>query len=100
MVRTVLLFVFVAFSHALQGQSDTLCWIGEISVEGARRTRESVILREVQLRVGDTLSLSALPGLVEESRLLLLSTGLFTTSKRLLQILGSCQLEGSCSHSG
>jgi outer membrane protein assembly factor BamA len=78
MVRTLLVFVFVAFFHALQGQSDTLCWIGEISVEGARRTRESVIMREVQLRVGDTLALSALPGLVEESRLLLLSTGLFT----------------------
>jgi outer membrane protein assembly factor BamA len=78
MMRTVLLFLLLAIAGASQGQTDSLAWIGDISITGAKRTQESVILREVQFRIGDTLSLAALPGLMEESRLLLLSTGLFT----------------------
>ena len=78
MRRLLLCIIFLACCHFAAAQSDSICWIGAVSIEGAKRTKEAIIMREMQLRPGDTLNTEKLPRLIEESRLLLLNTGLFT----------------------
>lgn len=78
MRRLLLPIILLACCHFAAAQADSICWIGAISIEGAKRTKEAVILREMQLRPGDTLRTEQLPKLIEESRLLLLNTALFT----------------------
>jgi outer membrane protein assembly factor BamA len=70
------LFCFCC-GHAA-GQPDSLCWIGNITIQGAKRTKEAIILREIQVNIGDTLPVDLLPLRIEDSRLLLMNTGLFT----------------------
>lgn len=59
------------------GPNRHLCYIGEISIVGNKRTKTAIILREMQVRVGDTLPVDRLPHLLEESRLMLVHTTLF-----------------------
>lgn len=65
-------------SWGAAAQTDSLCYIGEISIVGNKRTKTAIILREMQVRVGDTLPVDQLPRLLEESRLMLVNTALFT----------------------
>ncbi len=78
MVRLVLLLLLASCCCRMFAQADSTCWIGAISIQGAKRTKEAIIMREMQVRTGDTLQTTQLLKLVEESRLLLLNTGLFT----------------------
>lgn len=59
-------------------QSDSLCYIGEISITGNKRTKDAIILREMQVKTGDSLPIERLAHLLEESRLMLINTALFT----------------------
>jgi outer membrane protein assembly factor BamA len=64
-------------SWGAAAQTDSLCYIGEISIVGNKRTKNAIILRELQVRLGDTLPIEQLPRLLEESRLMLVNTALF-----------------------
>lgn len=78
MGRPLIVWCFCGFSSLLVAQSDSLCWIGAISVQGAKHTKEAIILREMLVHPGDTLPVELLARRVEQSRLQLLNTGLFT----------------------
>lgn len=76
-ILSISAFVWI-FCWSATAQTDSLCYIGEISITGNKRTKDAVILREMQVRTGDTLPLDQLPRLLEESRLMLVNTALFT----------------------
>lgn len=79
MSKILLYWLFLVLSIRLSAQTEEYCYIGAIGIQGARHTREAVILREIHVRVGDTISLVQLPNLLETSRQLLINTGLFTS---------------------
>ena len=58
--------------------------VDDIIVEGNRKTRRDVVLREMSLGLGDTLTLAALPAVLERQRRLLLNTGLFSDATVVL----------------
>ncbi len=78
MGRLLISLLLLCCCARLPAQMDSLCWIGAVSVQGNKHTKEAIILREMQVRPGDTLPVTLLPKRIEDSRLLLLNTGLFT----------------------
>jgi outer membrane protein assembly factor BamA len=69
-------------AHA-QAQSDNgeeWVFLDSIHIEGNRRTRRQIILRELDMRSGDSLLLSELPDRLERNRLRVLNLGLFTNA--------------------
>ncbi len=63
---------------ALQVQAQlAFVYIDSISLEGNRRTRTEVVLRELKFKQGDSLALSSLQETLEESEELIMNTGLF-----------------------
>ncbi len=86
MARLVFLFLLFVFSkNALAAQPDSLpqtfLKIREIQINGNKKTRPSVILRELEIAPGDSILLSNLPILLERNRLRLMNTGLFSSVK-------------------
>ena len=51
--------------------------VTEISVSGNSRTKDNIVLRELEFKVGDRIQQSQLAPVLEENRLNLLATGLF-----------------------
>ncbi|MCR9286553.1 MAG: BamA/TamA family outer membrane protein [Bacteroidetes bacterium] len=56
-------------------------FIENIEVTGQKRTKPNIILRELDITVGDTISLSNLTERIEWNQQLLMNTGLFTKAK-------------------
>ncbi len=56
----------------------TMLYVDSICVEGNRRTKTAVILRELDLRIGDSLLMMDLQPCLERNRRYLMNTGLFT----------------------
>jgi outer membrane protein assembly factor BamA len=79
MGKNLLCWLFLCFFIRLHAQSDEVCHIGAIGIKGARQTKEALILREIQIQVGDTFPAALLPERIETSRQLLINTGLFTS---------------------
>jgi outer membrane protein assembly factor BamA len=52
--------------------------ITEITIEGNKRTKEHILKRELEFKVGDRLQQSQLTSILKKNEFLLLSTGLFT----------------------
>ena len=61
--------------------------VGEITVEGNRKTRREIVAREMSLRPGDTLWLEQLDATFLRQRQLLLNTGLFSQAELRLDAL-------------
>lgn len=61
-------------------QSD-LVYIEQITLEGNQRTRDEIIFRELKVQAGDTVALSQLERILEESEQLVMNTGLFNTAE-------------------
>ncbi len=55
--------------------------VESIQIEGNKHTKERTILREIPFRIGDSIPVTDLADRLEESRLLILNTGLFTLAK-------------------
>lgn len=55
--------------------------IRNIYIEGNRKTRADIILRELDFGTNDTISLATLAARMQENELEILNTGLFTTAK-------------------
>ncbi len=65
--------------------------IDTIVLEGNRRTRPELILRELEFRAGDTLALATLSETLERNRLRVMNTGLFAHSTIHLEVLEPTQ---------
>ncbi|MFK8057505.1 MAG: BamA/TamA family outer membrane protein [Saprospiraceae bacterium] len=61
--------------------------VKDIVIEGNRKTRRPIVLREMSLKVGDTLWLDQLGEVVERQRRLLLNTNLFMDVQVLISTL-------------
>ncbi len=59
------------------GQTNNHVQISNIEIEGNKRTRENIILRELDFHVGDSIPMSNLNTRIEKNKTLLLATGLF-----------------------
>ena len=76
-MKKILLFsILLLLFQTAFAQSEYVV-ISSIQVTGQKKTRTKNILRELDFRVGDTLEVGNLAELVEQNRLLLMSTGLF-----------------------
>lgn len=71
----VLLFLSVALS--LRAELDYV-FIEKIEVTGQKRTKKNIILRELDITTGDTISLANLTERIQWNQQLLMNTGLFT----------------------
>jgi len=56
-------------------------YIDSISVQGNKKTRENIILREMLIGSGDTVSLVSLSGIMDRSEELIMNTGLFNRAE-------------------
>jgi len=74
------LFFFCSLT-LLSAQERQSVIVNEIVLEGNRKTKRATILREMNLREGDTVAISDLPTILETNRLQLLNTGLFILVK-------------------
>lgn len=69
---------FSLFTFRLQAQAPApFVVVGNISVEGNKKTKDRVILRELFIQAGDSILVSELANELEYNRLQLMNTGLF-----------------------
>ena len=77
-MRNILtLFFLVPFFGIVTAQEQLLI-IDSINVSGNEKTKTSIVLRELDMQVGDSLSAEHINEVLEQNRLLLISTGLFS----------------------
>ncbi|MEM6698856.1 MAG: POTRA domain-containing protein [Bacteroidota bacterium] len=76
MKKIILLPIFFVFS--ILGAQSSFIKIETIQVEGNKRTKEFIVLRELNLAVGDTITLGNVEARLNRNRNQLLNTGLFT----------------------
>ncbi len=57
-----------------------LVYVDSISVEGNKKTKTEIILREIRLGVGDSLTVDNLPDELESNEKLIMNTGLFSSA--------------------
>ncbi len=62
----------------IQNDSAGKVYVSEINIEGNRRTKPSIIFREMQCRIGDSISVSYLHDVLQESQSLIYNTNLFS----------------------
>lgn len=79
MWKTCWLFSFL-FPLCLFGQSNQLC-IKDIQIIGNKKTKEAIILRELDLKKGDCFPLTELNTVFERNQNQILNSGLFTIVK-------------------
>ncbi|MBL7806289.1 MAG: BamA/TamA family outer membrane protein [Saprospiraceae bacterium] len=81
-IRNLLICVLIwcapSLLHAQTDSTATWVRIEKINLEGNRKTRPATILRELKLRVGDSIPAPAFADILERNRLLLLNLGIFT----------------------
>ena len=58
-------------------QNDTICLVSRINITGNKKTKSKVILCELELEPGDTVSASRLPALIDKSTTNLKKTSIF-----------------------
>lgn len=79
-MRTLLSFLCLFFSFFTFSQNDYVV-IDNIVIEGNKKTKNRVILRELKFAEGDTIPIADLMPQIERSEELILNTGLFTKAK-------------------
>jgi hypothetical protein len=81
-IKALLLF---CFNSTLSAQSDppagAMVYIDSITIEGNRKTRSALILRELEFAPGDSLPLSTLGPALERNGLRLMNLGIFNTAR-------------------
>ncbi|QRR04305.1 BamA/TamA family outer membrane protein [Dyadobacter sandarakinus] len=82
---TLLLYLACRASAQVPVGDSTTILIGNVTVEGNHRTRTSIILREMAIKAGDTLTSAALPENLEVDRRKIINTNLFVTVDLLTQ---------------
>lgn len=79
------LFVCLLCSTQLFAQDRAYTVIQDIRIEGNKRTKERVILRELTFKIGDTIRLEELPVVLKESEEWVLNTGMFNEGQVFLE---------------
>lgn len=79
-MRVILFLFLLGVPNFIFGQNQQVT-IRQIVVEGNKKTRRDVILREMNFAPGDTVLKGRLSAKIKENELLLLNTGLFTSVK-------------------
>ncbi len=74
-------FTIAVLCIASAGASAQFVKVVSIEVEGTKRTKDKIVLRELEFKVGDRLQQSQLARIVVENELNLLATGLFTKAE-------------------
>ncbi|MEL6721415.1 MAG: POTRA domain-containing protein, partial [Bacteroidota bacterium] len=72
---------FLLFIFTILGAQSDFVKIDHIKIEGNKRTKDFIILRELNLSVGDTIALGNVTSRLNRNRNQLLNTGLFTEAK-------------------
>lgn len=91
----VFLFV-VTLTYVFQNQGfsqDSVAVVGKIAIEGNRKTKDYIIRRELQFKVGDTLKISKINEILETDRKKIINTNLFITVKLSSKNLENNQIE-------
>ena len=85
----LLTFLFTLFVHHPQSQSaDSVIVIKQINISGNKKTKESIILRELDLVVGDSIKKEDLEKRLDLNRRKIINTNLFVTVEvKLTQII-------------
>ena len=85
----LLAFLFTLFVHHPQSQSaDSVIVIKQINISGNKKTKESIILRELDLVVGDSIKKEDLEKRLDLNRRKIINTNLFVTVEvKLTQII-------------
>ena len=78
--RCFIILVCCAFSHLGSAQTEYVV-IEEIAVDGNKKTRRRVVLRELDIHVGDTLALDNMMARFAQNEYYLMNTGLFNQAK-------------------
>jgi outer membrane protein assembly factor BamA len=81
----ILLTSFPALAQSAGTDTSATLVIGDVRVEGNHRTRSSIILREMAIKSGDTLSANLLKEKLEIDRRKVVNTNLFVTVDLLTQ---------------
>lgn len=68
MRNLLFLFSFCLLTHCVFAQDSVLVHVSNITIEGNRKTKPEIILRELTFQVGDSLSEAVLRSVVERSR--------------------------------
>ena len=76
MWKITFLFLFLSFSTCLSAQNDHVI-INAIKVAGNKHTKDRIILREMDLAIGDTIPLKGLQERLETNKNYIMNTGLF-----------------------
>ena len=79
-MRILLFLFFLSIPQFLFCQNEQVV-VTDILIEGNKKTKEKIILRELNFAVGDTIPIIDLMPSLRRSEELLLNTGLFTTAK-------------------
>lgn len=77
MSRLFLILFLVIYSVYQSFSQDVIVIVDSIAIEGNKKTKSRIMLRELTFSVGDTLPLSMLSATLEQSRLRLMNTNLF-----------------------
>jgi outer membrane protein assembly factor BamA len=82
MFRPFYILIILLFSFAsLHSQNDAKLIVDSIVIEGNKRTKNRILLREMTFGVGDSIPLSTLSIVLEQNRNRLLNTNLFLSCK-------------------
>ena len=79
-IQYYLFLVLALFPIFLLGQNGNVV-VDQILIEGNKRTLDRIILRELDVKSGDTISLEVLTDELERNSLLLMNTSLFSKAK-------------------
>ncbi len=77
MKKVIWFGLFFLLSWIVQGQTTGSVVIQEIQIEGNKKTKDKIILRELDFSLGDSMSMTDLMPRLQRNKLLLLNTGLF-----------------------
>ncbi len=81
MYRIILILsCFIGYCFPLQGQQDKVI-VNKIILEGHKRTKDNIILRELDFHVGDSILVRDLVSRLKDNERFLLNTGLFLIAK-------------------
>ncbi|MFK7934493.1 MAG: POTRA domain-containing protein [Saprospiraceae bacterium] len=64
-----------------EGSADPHIYIKKIQVQGTKKTKDYILLREMNIRIGDSIAVAEIGQLLEENRKRIMNTGLFTRIK-------------------
>ena len=77
-IKTCILFsFFLLLSFSSFGQNDAFV-VHTLIIEGNKKTKTAIIQRELDLQVGDTISIAQIMDILKQNELRVLNTGLFT----------------------